>query len=527
MSSVAWMFAVVLAAGLAARVQAAAPDAGQPTDNAALRERAVAQSLEPIRPGEPGKTPFWNGAAKMFTYAPAFEFGPVQGAARYRFTVKAADASEHTFLAAQPWAALRPIWRDLPVGSAALTVTAVGADGKDLRVAGTRTFYRAAVFAGPYGHPTMDYRTSARTALKALFGLPAVQHWRETGQPDPRYALYCYPSKMVAAIIDGMLAYRQLTDDEGERAAALAIARAAADWLIGASEPAGAPLEFWPPTYRGDQAAAKSYRGQIMVIYPAGVGQSYLRLHEACGDRKYFEAAERIARTYKKTQNSQGTWTLKVRAQDGGAVKDVPTVPLRIALFLEQLAACDGMAEYRPVAGRAMRWMFENPMKTFCWNGQFEDVDPRDGYRNLSRGEAGTFAVWLLARAADDARYRPWAEEILRFCEDQFVVWEQPMNPKWFTPSALEQYAYYVAIDASIASMIRGFAAAWKATGDDLYRAKAVSLANTLVIVQQGTPNRLYPTVLAEGQCRWLNCAETAAESLLELDAALSAGVRK
>ena len=45
--------------------------------------KAVAESLEPIRPGVPGKRPFWNEYSPQFKYAPSFDFKPVPGASRY------------------------------------------------------------------------------------------------------------------------------------------------------------------------------------------------------------------------------------------------------------------------------------------------------------------------------------------------------------------------------------------------------------------------------------------------------------
>ena len=47
--------------------------------------------LVPVRPGESGKSPFWNGFSKRFMYAPAFEFGEVDDAKVYRFTVRSED----------------------------------------------------------------------------------------------------------------------------------------------------------------------------------------------------------------------------------------------------------------------------------------------------------------------------------------------------------------------------------------------------------------------------------------------------
>ena len=36
-----------------------------------FHEQAAEESLLPIRPGKPGKSPFWNGYAKRFIYVPS------------------------------------------------------------------------------------------------------------------------------------------------------------------------------------------------------------------------------------------------------------------------------------------------------------------------------------------------------------------------------------------------------------------------------------------------------------------------
>ena len=51
------------------------------------REIALEESKIPVRPGIPGITPFWNGSAIRFIYAPAFDFKPVPNAGRYQYEI--------------------------------------------------------------------------------------------------------------------------------------------------------------------------------------------------------------------------------------------------------------------------------------------------------------------------------------------------------------------------------------------------------------------------------------------------------
>src|SRR6266545_7535760 len=79
-----------------------------------LRKQAIQESLIPIRPGAPGKSPFWNAQAKQFIFDPAFDFKAIQGAAAYRFTLRSGDGKSRTFEAAEPWAPLTPVWAEIP-----------------------------------------------------------------------------------------------------------------------------------------------------------------------------------------------------------------------------------------------------------------------------------------------------------------------------------------------------------------------------------------------------------------------------
>ncbi|MFM9147006.1 MAG: hypothetical protein ACKORI_02605 [Verrucomicrobiota bacterium] len=54
----------------------------------------------------------------QFLYAPAFDIPRVEGAVRYRFSVKDSAGRVATFFAEEPWAPLSPVWPDLAAGAA-------------------------------------------------------------------------------------------------------------------------------------------------------------------------------------------------------------------------------------------------------------------------------------------------------------------------------------------------------------------------------------------------------------------------
>lgn len=110
-----------------------------------------------------------------------------------------------------------------------------------------------------------------------------------------------------------------------------------------------------------------------------------------------------------------------------------------------------------------MDWIIENPLKDFYWEGQFEDVPPSLAFRNLAKGHVLSLACHFFTTEKNNPELIETAEELIRFGEDQFVIWEQPFpneterTDNWITPCALEQYVYYAPIDASAARFIESF----------------------------------------------------------------------
>ena len=477
----------------------------------AVRSESMKESLTPIRPGSPGKAPFWNEQAKQFIWAPAFNFSPVAGATSYRFTI-----GQRSFEAPVPWAPLTPIWADVPVGTAMLRVDALDRPGGALiGSAGTRQFHRAAVFAGPYGKPILPYHESARVALKSVMDEPFVRNWPTTHQPDPAYPLYRYSSKIIGSLLTGCSIYARQSPRPPGADEAIQIGRAAADFLISISGPPGAALESLPPTYHGAKPTERENDNWTMMMTPAEAGQGYLDLYDVTKDRKYRDAARRIAAGYAKLQLPSGTWYLKVDNRTGEPLAPIDLIPSVVISFLDRIVHQYNAPQYAPTLDRAVRWMMENPVRTFNWQAQFDDAKLRGAYQNLSKHEACEFAGYLFQH--NDPAKTAIAEEILRFAEDQFVIWSHPphLPPRgndqrlarenWFTPSSAEQYAMFEPISGSSAFMIMAYVRAHQATRKPIYLAKAKALANALTVAQQYHHGR-YPTrMVREDLAYWIN----------------------
>ena len=276
------------------------------------------------------------------------------------------------------------------------------------------------------------------------------------------------------------------------------------------------------------------YPERYMTSYGAVVAQYLMEVYSATKDKKYWAAVEQIAETYLEKQLPEGTWPLLVNGETGEQLAPNLLVPTIVIGFMQEMGARSGDRRYDDAATRALAWIDANPVKTWNWQGQFEDVRPMPLYQNLTQHEACDFAIYLLKYFPDDKVKRDLALDLIRFSEDQFIVWGTPpsLNPaaqnsdgvnarnsRWLVPCVLEQYRCYAPVSASSAKMISSFIAAYDVTGDVCFLRKANALAEPMVNLQQ-TPkaNGRYETWIQRNPgLRWLNCELATIQSIREL----------
>jgi maltose/maltodextrin transport system substrate-binding protein len=500
-----------------------------------LRQRAIEESATPVREG----VPFWNQNAVQFQFAPSFDFKPVTEAKTYRFSIQPAKGESLVFTADKSTASLAPIWTQLSTGKATLTVRGLDASGHEVGEPMTRSFHRAAVIPKSYAAPALPWKESARTALDALVHSPDLKCWFTTGVPEEKFHLYRYPSKIIGAAAAALAIYATQTPSPADAAPALQASRQAADYLLAMCFDADSAWAFHPPTYHptmfADRIKGHMNPANYMTNCGAEGGGYFLDVYAATKDAKYLDAAKRIAETYAKQQRSDGSWLLFVTPRDGQAVKDNVLIPTLVIQFLERLAQVTEDHRFDGVRDKAIAWMMQNPVKTWNWQGQFEDVQPQPPYENLTKHEAGDFAIHLLETAAQDAAKRQLALDLIRFAEDQFVMWSQPpadspnkqnddgnaasRTKRWMLPCVLEQYRCWAPVCASSAKLIRMYLAAYRATNDPLHLEKAKALASTLTHTQSTpkAPGRYQTWVMQNPPTMWFNCELMAIRVMREL----------
>lgn len=485
-----------------------------------------------VRPGGVNGSPFWNANARFFMYAPSFDFPADERAKGYQFDVVCADGKVRVFYAPRPTASLAPVWADLPAGWTSVMCRSLDRREDRHMLKGCRTFWKQAPFTGKYPPAARSYGECAKLAMGWIYEQPSWKKFMETREASGcGYWGFCYPAKMIAALVNALCTYAEA--DPARKADTIASARLCADWLIGISEKPDAPLAYFPPTYwNGDPSytpgVVKEYWGQVMLHYPAAFGSSLLRLYAATGDAKYLAQAKGIADTFVKLQGADGTWFLKMDAKTGRETKPNRLMPIQSAIpFLDDIAAATGEKKYADAAAKAFAYVENGPVKTWNWEGQFEDVGPDGAYRNLTKHDACSCAIYLVGRFPRDKARLALARDLLRFAEDQFVCWEKPFPDypfshdvqhvdRWILPGVTEQYYWAVPIDASASKLIRTYLALYRAEKNPLDLAKAKALGDAMTRMQK--PDGDIPTHwYGEKGCSWWNCLLSDVVSMAEL----------
>ena len=416
-----------------------------------------------------------------------------------------------------------------------LTVEALSAEGKPLFLTAARTFYKSAPFAGreAYGLPKQSYLECARKGFRYVLEQPYVRHFLTHGTPDPNYDYYIYPSKTISAIVEALVSLAEI--DPAAADEALLLAKKAADYLLSITFQAPCALAGLPPTYYtafrpegvGNNYMAAKRLGKVMMIYPASAGNAYLSLAKASGEARYLDAAVTIANFYVDSILPEGSWPLLLDAESGSTEEGKNLcIPDTIMAFLFAMFDYTKDVRYRDTAKKGLAYIEEKCLKTYNWEGQFEDVGLTANYKNLTQFNAKNYVAFITEHCEHTEEIIETALDLCRYIEDQFVVWG-PHAPsakcdtsKWLYPVGLEQYEWYHPINGSTTSAMQAFICAHKLTKNPLFLEKARALADTIA-KNQNAESGAIPTYLRGPDCAetledfWLNCHTGAANHML------------
>lgn len=534
-----------------------------------LNAMARKEYRTPVRPFVPGTTPCWNHYAKDFKYAPVFDFPRVDSAVKYRYTVYQNPATSYfwtvpmqqrpddkfpshhptdltagffedldisaenvlkwSFTASTPNESLAPIWEKIPVGNSCLVVEGIAADGSVAGEAGRRLFIRDFPFEGPYPAAVRPYREAALRAAWYVHTMPGIQYWKTHSEPDLGYKHNTYACKIIGSTIRLEVLLARLAPEASEEC--MTIARNAARFLMVSSGAPGTPTAYFPPTYyKGKIAsAAAENQGNTMMMEASMAGQAFLDMYDYTGEREYLDFALGIAATYAALQAQDGSFPVKINISTGKTAAPGKAMLHHLLLFLQRIHKQYGIDTYMACMKSGQKWMQDNPVSDFDWHGQFEDVSVLGWkpYQNLTNATSAPYASYLLrGDSVSDADLKD-VDDIMRFCEDQFVHWNALPNRKGFrqipTPGVYEQYQYRVPIDCSNSNVANAWLDLYQLNGDLLAFAKAKALVDAIVAVQNACNGRIEttwdmrPFAGDMNRAFWVNCSLASIQTILRM----------
>ena len=435
------------------------------------------------------------------------------------------------FEAAEPWASLAPVWTDLPVclmpgtgyspnrpektGDTWLRLTVEGLDapgGKPVgkaKIGGAEMleFRKAQPFQGPLEQPKTTLREASLLAIRlsAAEGT-GMQYtfYRDHRLPietprGPALAKFQRIEQVFVAggvwVGDSMTFLARESRDADEVAMAVKTARNAADTIINTANPAGWKYAnyanmarnrgtHWNAYLAGEKTYeewladmhAQIAKGYAMLwdCRSGEPGLLYLDTYDITKDAKYLEAAKLLAKAFADTQLPSGTWPFHFNPVTGESRRgDYP--PALTIWFLDRLATQYGVRDFEQTADRAFQWVLENQVKPLDLRAHYHDAypGPRTSQGALAASE---IAMVLFNRAARDknAEYTAMGEEIVCWIEDWFIRWEAD-------GVVLEQSRDRADVAFTAGGVVQAYVKAHEMTGNPLYLAKALRMANRLM----------------------------------------------
>lgn len=257
----------------------------------------------------------------------------------------------------------------------------------------------------------------------------------------------------------------------------LDVAKRTADWGIEHSTPTTWAIPHLAASFVKFKPDG-SWEGMEWGYEPdksAYVGYALLKLHAASGERKYLDAALRIASTLAKLQGSEGNWPFRVNARTGEVKHSYTCSQLWYVWFFERLTEVTGDESYLKQSVAAFQWLLKNPVRTNDWLGLYGDI--ASGARSFDQWVALETAITLLDRRDQNAEYEALAKSVFDWVNRTLVV-DYGFFPT--VPGLVEQSQYRVVLTHHQLRLAEIHAKLFEVTRKTEYKELAIEIANSV-----------------------------------------------
>jgi hypothetical protein len=295
-----------------------------------------------------------------------------------------------------------------------------------------------------------------------------------------------YPARQHAYFIRTFLRYYAYT---GEREWLLR-ARDLADWNLAHSTPAADVYADLPySTFRNGQPGGNQDKDSIEPDKAAFLGTGYLAVYEATAEKKYLDAARKIADTLVRRQREDGSWPFRVVPEDGKVFQDFGGAPVFFVEFLEAMVRHEDKATYHRAHQGALTYMLGTNVEKNLWGTYHEDVGVKEaGY--LSAEPMSFTADYLFRHGKAHPEYVEMGRYVIRRMEEKLVHTEGHAAAP--APAVAEQVTFDHIMPGHTARYCLALADLYSLTRDEQVKRRAMSGMNAVTYMQ--APSGLFRT---------------------------------
>jgi len=421
----------------------------------------------------------WNVWATRFVYAPTWTWDTVPGAAYYEVQLATEYGKAKGYRTDEPRFDMAPVWDQLPHGPIDMLILGFDAEGREICVSLHKRFYKVPGFDGRRQEP-LDWIGAVRRNIAYLLA-PARDEVADYEKGLPRSCWSCredsitgqrshiaYPALHHPSFIFAFLLFCKRFPDDPMVPEARRQAKVYGDWLLEHRLPKEWVCSLFPfSTIENGRFEGGIEGKNITLVRAARVGEAMIRLYQDFGDRAYLEYARHLADILVELQRDDGSWPCRVNPEDGSIVEAYTSDAISPARLFEMLEEIKPNEKYAEARHKALRWIMENPVKTRLWQGSYEDVQERPPYSNLQHVDTNETIRYLIRHRSENDRFVQIAEELNRYVEDQFVIWQDETSPivvRCPTPTVLEQYVCYYPMEGHTGNWLLSLLALHQAT---------------------------------------------------------------
>ncbi len=295
------------------------------------------------------------------------------------------------------------------------------------------------------------------------------------------------------------------------------------DLIDYAIEHGTSPLNFaWPDMpYTTTNAGDTEFRGfttsdpqrfvlhEIQIDHAAESGLSYYRMYLYTGDKKYREAAIKVANTLaskvRTGSATQSPWPYRVVMNTGEVTAEYGANWIGYYMLFDNLikANLGNIAAYKNAQAKTLDFLLKYPMKTGYWTDGHSDVDVKSNtYKsNLS---ASNISLYMFDHPEFDPMWKVNLPMLIKWTEDNFVFRCAPGEPatQWGANIVGEQDSFLIKMDYQTARYAAQCARWYAVSGDEAYKEKAYRSLNWVTYCND-TTGKVFESPVSKGVLSW------------------------